>query len=65
MGIVYVLLPASLFLATIGVIAFIWAARQRQFDNVDVSGARLLFERDEVPSRDSGGENSAQGGSQQ
>ncbi len=48
MGIVYVLLPASLLLATLGVSAFVWAARQRQFDNVDVSGARLLFERDEL-----------------
>ncbi|MCO4763826.1 MAG: cbb3-type cytochrome oxidase assembly protein CcoS [Myxococcales bacterium] len=52
MGIVYVLLPASLLLALTGVIAFIWAARHRQFDQIEVSGARLLFERDEHASRE-------------
>lgn len=49
MGIVFVLLPASLLLAMLGVSAFVWAARNRQFDNVEVSAARLLFERDEMP----------------
>ena len=50
MGIVFVLLPASLLLAMVGVFAFIWAARNRQFDDVEVSAARLLFDPDEQPS---------------
>ncbi|MCB9739264.1 MAG: cbb3-type cytochrome oxidase assembly protein CcoS [Deltaproteobacteria bacterium] len=54
MGIVYVLLPASLLLATLGVAAFVWAARSRQFDGVEVSGAKLLFERDEAPAAGEG-----------
>lgn len=49
MGIVYILLPASLLLATLGVAAFVWAAKGRQFDGVEVSAAKLLFDRDEAP----------------
>ncbi len=54
MGIVYVLLPASLLLALVGVIAFVWAARSRQFDGVEVSAAKLLLQRDQPVDADPG-----------
>lgn len=44
MGIVYLLLPATLLLALFGVLAFVWAARDRQFDGVDLAATRLLAE---------------------
>jgi cbb3-type cytochrome oxidase maturation protein len=47
MSMIYVLLPASMLLAFVGVCGFVWAARNRQFDAIEVSAARLLFERDE------------------
>lgn len=50
MTIIYVLLPASLLLATLAVLAFVWAARQRQFDGLDLAAARPLIET-ESPSR--------------
>ncbi len=49
MSIVYVLLPASLLLAGCAVVAFIWAARQRQFEALEVAAARPLMEPDEAP----------------
>ena len=46
MGIVYVLLPVSLLLAAMGVLAFTWAARGGQFDELDTEASRILFEDD-------------------
>ena len=50
MTIIYVLLPASLLLATLAVLAFLWATRRRQFDGLDLAAARPLMEPD-IPLR--------------
>ena len=42
--IIYVLLPASLLLATLAVLAFLWATRRRQFEGLDLAAARPLME---------------------
>lgn len=46
MGIVYVLLPATLLLAALAVWAFLWAARGRQFESLDTAASRPLMDRD-------------------
>ena len=47
MDLVFLLLPASLILATIAVIGFIWSARSGQFDDLDTPAHRVLFDDEE------------------
>jgi len=55
LGIVYLLLPASLLLAAVFVLAFRWAARAGQFDELDTEASRILFDnRDGARERDKG-----------
>ncbi len=50
MSIVYVLLPLALVLAIAAVIAFIWAVRHGQFDDLDTPSVRMLHDdEDEQP----------------
>lgn len=42
MGILGVLIPVSLFLGGLGLIAFIWAMRSRQFDDPQGDANRIL-----------------------
>lgn len=46
MGIVYVLLPISLFLALLGFLAYFWALKRGQFDDLDTPARRILLEDD-------------------
>jgi cbb3-type cytochrome oxidase maturation protein len=48
MSILYVLLPAALALALAAVIAFIWAVRAGQFDDLDTPAVRILHDEDEA-----------------
>ncbi|MDX2115996.1 MAG: cbb3-type cytochrome oxidase assembly protein CcoS [Planctomycetota bacterium] len=50
MNIVYLLLPASLLIGAGFVVAFAWAARRGQFDDLSTPGFRVLF-GDEEPVR--------------
>ena len=50
MSVVYIALPAVLLLALAGVIAFIWAVRSGQMDDLDTPGLRILGDDDEAPS---------------
>lgn len=36
------LIPAALFLGALGLIAFVWALRSGQFDDLDGAGMRIL-----------------------
>jgi cbb3-type cytochrome oxidase maturation protein len=38
------LLPAALLFGLIGLLAFLWALRSGQFDDLDGAGARILFD---------------------
>ena len=51
MSVVYIALPAVLLLALAGVIAFIWAVRSGQMDDLDTPGLRVLGDDDEPPTR--------------
>jgi cbb3-type cytochrome oxidase maturation protein len=47
-SVVYIALPVALLLAVAGVIAFVWATRSGQMDDLETPGQRVLFDDDEV-----------------
>lgn len=46
MSVIFVALPAAVLLATAAVGAFIWAARQGQFDDLDTPPLRVTHDDD-------------------
>lgn len=48
-SVVYIALPVALLLAVAGVVAFIWATRSGQMDDLETPGQRVLFDDDEAP----------------
>jgi cbb3-type cytochrome oxidase maturation protein len=44
MEIIYLLLPLSLLLALVALLAFLWSARSGQFDDLDTPSRRILFD---------------------
>jgi cbb3-type cytochrome oxidase maturation protein len=46
MSVIFVVLPMAVILAGLAVWAFIWAARQGQFDDVDTPAYRVAQEDD-------------------
>jgi len=51
MNVLYVLVPLALLLAAAGVLAFRWAVRDGQFDDVETPAIRILLddENDKPP----------------
>ncbi|GJM18155.1 MAG: hypothetical protein DHS20C14_03680 [Phycisphaeraceae bacterium] len=49
MSVIFIMLPAALVLAAIGVAAFVWAARKGQFDDFDTPPVRAVFDDDDPP----------------
>ena len=47
-GLLY-LIPAALFLGALGLVAFLWAMRSGQFDDLDGAAHRVLFDEDDPP----------------
>jgi cbb3-type cytochrome oxidase maturation protein len=45
-GLLY-LIPVALLLGLIGLVAFLWALRSGQFDDLDGAAQRVLFDDDE------------------
>jgi cbb3-type cytochrome oxidase maturation protein len=45
-GLLY-LIPVALFLGILGLVAFLWALRNGQFDDPDGAAERILFDDDE------------------
>jgi len=43
---VYIALPVALLLAVAGVVAFVWATRTGQMDDLETPGQRVLFDDD-------------------
>jgi cbb3-type cytochrome oxidase maturation protein len=48
MSVLYIAIPVVLFLATIGIIGFIWSVRGGQMDDLETPGIRLLLEDDPI-----------------
>ena len=44
MTIIYLLLPLSVLLAIIGLLAYLWSVRSGQFDDLDTPPLRMLVE---------------------
>lgn len=51
MSVLYVLVPVALVLAGLGVLAFRWAVRSGQYDDVSTPGVRVLLDDDTAPPR--------------
>ena len=49
MSVIYVLLPVSIALAVAGVLAFRWAVRSGQFDDLDTPPVRMLHDDESEP----------------
>ena len=49
MNVLLLLIPISLFLGGIGLAAFLWALRSRQYDDLEGDSARILFEEKDRP----------------
>lgn len=45
------LIPVALVLGGIGLVAFLWALKSGQFEDLDGAAHRILFEDDDVPVR--------------
>lgn len=52
MELVFFLLPLSLLLATGAVVAFVWASRAGQFDDLETPAQRILFDDEDEASPD-------------
>ena len=49
-GLLY-LIPIALFLGGLGLAAFLWALKTRQFEDLDGAANRILFDDDDAPER--------------
>ena len=49
MNVLVVLVPVSLFLGALGLVAFVWTVRSSQYDDLEGDAQRMLF-GDEDPS---------------
>jgi len=47
------LVPISLALGAIGLVAFMWSLKAKQYEDLDGAAARILFEQTEQPICDS------------
>jgi cbb3-type cytochrome oxidase maturation protein len=45
-GLLY-LIPIALFLGALGLVAFLWALKSSQFEDLDGAANRILFDEDE------------------
>ena len=48
MSVIYIVLPLALLIAIGAVIAYIWAVRSGQFDDLDTPGVRMLHDDEET-----------------
>lgn len=50
MDVIAYLLPVALFLGLLGLVAFIWALRSGQFEDLDGAAHRILIDEDKTKS---------------
>lgn len=55
MSIIYIVLPLALVIVLAAVLAFTWAAKRGQFDDLDTPALRMLHDDAAIPGRDAGG----------
>ena len=49
MASLYLLIPVAILFIGVSITLFIWAVKNRQFEDLDREGERILFEQREVP----------------
>lgn len=49
MSVIYIVLPLAILIASAAVLAFIWAVRRGEFDDLDTPAVRILFDDDDAP----------------
>lgn len=49
------LIPAALFLGLVGLIAFLWALRSGQFEDLDGAAHRILLDEDKEEDQENAG----------
>ena len=47
MSVIYIVLPLALLIVAAAVVAFVWAARRGQFDDMDTPGTRMVNDDEE------------------
>ena len=47
MSVLIYLIPIALFLGGLGLAAFLWALKNRQFEDLDGAASRILFDDDD------------------
>ncbi|MCC6675831.1 MAG: cbb3-type cytochrome oxidase assembly protein CcoS [Phycisphaerales bacterium] len=48
MSVIYIVLPLAIIIASAAVLAFIWAVRRGEFDDLDTPPLRMLFDDDDA-----------------
>lgn len=48
MQIIYYLIPVALIFVIVGVVAFFWATKSEQFDDMEKQGLSILMDDDEI-----------------
>lgn len=51
MSVLFIMIPAALLLAAIGIIAFVLAAKSGQFDDLDTPALRAVFDDEDKPAQ--------------
>lgn len=54
MSVIFIALPVAIALAAAALLAFAWAVRQGQFDDVDTPALRVILDEDEPVQEPSG-----------
>ena len=49
MSVIYIVLPLALIVVLVAVIAFVWAARRGQFDDLTTPAVRMLHDEEPGP----------------
>ncbi|MBE1288292.1 MAG: cbb3-type cytochrome oxidase assembly protein CcoS [Alteromonadaceae bacterium] len=50
MNIIYVLIPIAIIIVAVAIIAFFWAVKNNQFEDLERQGHSILFDDDVTPS---------------
>jgi cbb3-type cytochrome oxidase maturation protein len=51
MNVIYYLIPVAILFVIVGVIAFFWATKTEQFDDLEKQGLSILMDDDELPAK--------------
>lgn len=49
MSVIFIVLPLALVVVLVAVVAYIWSARNGQFDDLDTPAMRMLHDDDDPP----------------